>query len=181
MDSGYRSGANGPTYNHTIGLQIGHYLRYIYTLDAKTFANGTVLGPTFQSGTQCEMRFYISIEGNFNGKFMIGIKNVKTNTQLTLKTYDKPLNNYFWQNDSLKLSSSQQWSDPFQLYLYADIKSNDKSDSYIAIDDVSFKNCIKVNYTISTPPPFTTTIKNPIDDPQSRSIGNFDFNLKTKK
>ena len=161
-------------------MRLGHYLRYIYTLDAKTYAQGTVLGPKFQSGTQCEMRFYISIEGNFNGKFMIGIKNIKSNSQLTLKTYDKPLNNYYWQNDSLKLSS-QQWSDPFQVYLYADIRSNDKSDSYIAIDDVSFKNCNKVNYTINTPPPVaTSTDKSGNDHPQSRSKGNFNFNLKIK-
>ena len=166
ISNGFRSAVDGPTYDHTIRLEQGHYLAYIYSLNSKTFADGTVLGPTFKSGAQCQMRLFISIEGNFNGKFMIGIKNTKINTQLTLKTYDKPFNNYFWLNDSLKLSSPNEWSE-FQVYLFADIKSNDKSSSYIAIDDVSFRNCIKVN-TINTPPPFTTsTIK-----PQTRSKGN---------
>ena len=158
-------------------MQQGHYLSYIYSPDSQTLADGTVLGPTFQSGsqsgTQCVMRFYISIEGNFNGKFIIGIKNVKTNAQLTLKTYDKPFKNYFWQNDSLKLSSPKQWSDPFQVYLFADIKSNDFSDSYIAIDDVSFKNCIKIINASNTPPPYLTSTSNDgIGLPQSRSKGN---------
>ena len=177
VDIGYKSGVYGPTYDHTIGLQIGHYLRYIYSLDTKMFADGTVLGPTFksgsQSGNQCIMRFYISIEGNFNGKLIIGIKNVKTNAQLILKTYDKPFNSYFWQNDSLKLSSPKQWSDPFQVYLFADIKSNDYSDSYIAIDDVSFKNCIKVINSSNTPPPYlSSTSSSGIGSPQSSSKGN---------
>ena len=170
IESGYISAVYGPTYDHTIGLRKGHNLGYVYSPNFKTFADGTVLGPTFNSKNQCEMRYFISIEGNFNGKFMIGIKNTKTNAQLTLKTYDKPLNNYFWLNDSVKLSSPNQWSE-FQVYLFADIKSNDNSDSYIAIDDVSFKNCIKINST-NTSPPYSTSTEPVIGEPQTHSKGN---------
>ena len=174
IESGFNNGLYRPSYDHTIGLLKGHYLSYISPFDEKNFVDGTVFGPTIKSGNQCEMRFYIYIEGNFKGKFIIGIKNVKTNEQFPLKIYDKPFNNYYWQNDLLKLSSGKQLLDLFQIYFYADIKSIDKTDSSIAIDDVSFIHCKQFNSS-NTQTPYTTTYTTPtsmINDKQSHSKGN---------
>lgn len=134
----------------------------------------TILGPIIENSSEyysCQMRYHIEIEGNFTGQFIIGIRNIKTNHNLTIKSYDDGLNNYFWQIELIKfdLTAANKWSDPFQVYFYTDIKSQDQKSSYIAIDDISFMHCNQTNNSTWTQPTTASSPSTQITSTQSSS------------
>ena len=169
---------DGPTHDHTLGIKKGHFLLYKYrpTFAPVTLSNNIISGPTFLSGTGCQMTFNYDVEGNFTGIFIVGMINTKTKEQKILKTVNRPFDQFAYIYDIIELKST--WQDPFQVFFSTDIKARDSRAAYVVIDDISFKSCFKVNtnssMTTGTPPIIT------IEPPQCNNGKGF-LCLKSKK
>ena len=155
---GFARLSDGPTHDHTLGINKGHFLFYKYypTFIPVNLTNNIFLGPTFISGTGCQMTLNYDVEGNFTGIFIIGMINTKTNEQKILKTVRSAFDTFSFVYEIIQFANN--WENPFKVFISTDIKARDSRPAYVVIDDISFKNCFKINTNSSntvTPPVIT--------------------------